>query len=227
MVVEGVVWSQVSQEDAYAEFRAITSPMVETLDVGPALLKWTEGASGLSLQRLVKLAGDVDPPIEGGEASLSYQAQFYAEDPRAYAQIPTLVVGGTLSAAAGGMVLPVKFPFTFSPSAGGTAPVSNVGNRPTPPAFRIYGQCTNPQILLVETGERIVLSGTVAAGDFLEIDTQRRSVSLNGLTSRNNFIVPATTEWFELPKGGSTIRLLAETFDATARVDVEYRAAYS
>src|ERR1035437_279235 len=57
----GEIMSQVGIEDAFNEFGLITAAMVQTLDSGPALLKWTEGATGNQLQRLVKLDGDLDP----------------------------------------------------------------------------------------------------------------------------------------------------------------------
>jgi hypothetical protein len=42
----GEVMSTTNIEDCLAVFRALTRPMLETLDNGPALLKWTEGAGG-------------------------------------------------------------------------------------------------------------------------------------------------------------------------------------
>lgn len=230
IVLDGEVWSQVSQVEAYAQFRTITAPMIETLDKGPTLLKWTEGATGLALQRMVKLAGDVDPPLEGGAAALTYQAQFYAEDPRAYSQTETAVIGTPLSAASGGQMFPMRFPFTFTPSSGGVAACVNAGNRPTPAVFRIYGYLANPSLELVESRQRIVLNGAVAEGTFIDIGTTgsgERYIRLGGVTSRNNFLNSAASDWFELPKGTSTVRLLAENFDANARLEVFFRSAYA
>lgn len=73
-------------EDCLSEFRQMVAPMIRTLDVGPALLLWTEGTTGLQLQRLVKLDSDIDPTIQGGAAVLTFPVTFYAEDPRAYSQ---------------------------------------------------------------------------------------------------------------------------------------------
>jgi hypothetical protein len=42
-----------------------------------------------------------------------------------------------------------------------------------------------------------------------------------------NFLDAANTTWFELPKGTSTVQLLAGSFDTSARVSVLYRAAYT
>jgi len=225
IVLEGAVWSQVSQAAAWTEFDAITKPMMQTLDVGPALLKWTR-SGGLALQRRVKLASEVDPPIEEGAAMLRYQAQFIAEDPRAYSQTETTATGAVLSQAAGGKVYSYTYARTYNPSGGGEASVSNLGTRPTPPTFKVYGYCTSPEISLVGQDGVIVLTGEIANGDYIEIDCAARTVKLNGTTNRLNLLDAASTTWFELPTGSSTVQLLAGTFDASARCDVIYRAAY-
>ena len=126
IVVEGEVMSNVSVEDADTELHAVFKPMVETLDYGAALLKWRVGNTGLQLQRLVKLASDVDPPVQLG-AIFAYQAQFFAEDPRAYSQTLQTVASTPLSTASGGLVFPMTFPLKFTPSGGGTATVTISG----------------------------------------------------------------------------------------------------
>jgi hypothetical protein len=82
--------------DCQVEYRAMVAPMLQTLDYGPALLKWTE-SSGLQLQRLVKLDSDLDPTIQGGGALLTFQVSFYAEDPRAYTQSVTTASTSAIS----------------------------------------------------------------------------------------------------------------------------------
>ena len=75
----------------------MVAPMLQTLDYAPALLKWTEGNTGLQLQRLVKLDSEIDPPIQGGASLFTFQVAFYAEDPRAYSQTPTTVTSSVVS----------------------------------------------------------------------------------------------------------------------------------
>lgn len=226
IVIDGRTYSTSSFAEAADEFRIIAGAALETLDVGAALLKWEEDG-GLALQALVKLHGELEPPVEIGPNVLAYQAQFLAEDPRAYSQTLNTSTGGELAVSEGGWTFPSPLPITFEASSGGTAAVNNEGNRPTPPVFRIYGACTNPQILLVGTSLRIALTGTVAAGDYLEVDTARRTIKINGSSPALSFLDAANTTWFELPKGISTIQLLAGSFDASARCDVVYRSAYT
>jgi hypothetical protein len=225
-----VAWdvAGTDQGDTATQFRTLTAPMVQTWDYGAALFKWTEATSGLTLQRLVKLDSDVTPHIAAGDDKrLVFQAQFFAEDPRAYSQTLTTVTGATLSAASGGLVFAAPFNWKFTPSGGGTAACTNAGNRKTPPVIRIYGYAVNPQVLNVTTGDRISVTGTIAAGDYLELDVYNRTAKLNGTTLRNNLIDSANTVWWELPAGASNVRLLAGTFDGVARADVLFRSAFA
>lgn len=228
IALEGEVMSTVGIEDAFAEFRAITAPMLGTLDGAPALMKWTEGVSGLALQRYVRLASDVEPPLQEGAALLHYQAQFYAEDPRAYSQTLQTVSGSTLAALGGGKRYPRTYPKTYASSGGGTATFANAGNRPTPPVLRIWGACVNPQVVLLNTGQRIALKGTIAASDFIELDVARRTILLHGSEGRQNFYDPTMSQWFELPANAtSNLQLVADSFDGTAHLDVIGRSAYA
>jgi Siphovirus-type tail component, C-terminal domain len=202
----------------------------------------SESRSGHALQRLVKLDGDLDPPMQGGAADLTYQAQFFAEDPRAYSQTLQTVSSTALSVLGGGLIFdgPVEFfpgygtatrgalfPWTFTSSGGGTVSFTNAGNRPTPPVFQAYGMCVNPQIVLSGTGLRLMFNGTIAAGDYLEIDIAKRTVMLNGATNRLNFYDGANSTWFELPAGTSNLQLVAASFDSNAMLKVIGRSAYA
>jgi hypothetical protein len=234
IVVEGECFSTAGGsldaqiQDALAEFRLIVKPMLETLDQGAALLKWQEAATGLPLQKLVKLASDVDPILSESAPVVRWQAQFRAEDPRAYSQTLTTQTGVGLSVAGGGLIFNAVFNWIFSSSGGGTVSFTNAGNRPTPPVFRIYGFAVNPTIVLLTTPQkRIVLNGTVNAGDYLELDVGKRTIKLNGTTSRLNFLDAANTQWFELPAGTSNLQLIAGSFDGSARLDILARSAYA
>lgn len=225
MVIEGAVWSQLGQDDAWAEWDAIVSPMLETLDVGPALIKWTR-ADGVELQRYVRLASEVDPEISEGAAMLRYQAQFYAEDPRAYSQTLQTVTGEEIFAT-GTSTVPLILPITFAPSGGGTVAVNNAGTRPTPFIGRIYGYAAGSvSLTLVDDGRKIALSGDIAPGDYVEIDTQAKTLKLNGTSPVQDLLDSANTQWFELPKGASTLQLAAGANDTVTRTDVLLRSAY-
>jgi hypothetical protein len=227
IVLVGEIMSNVSIEDAFAEFALVAAAMVQTLDSAPALLKWTEGATGNALQRLVKLDGDLDPPFTEGQAIISYQAQFFAEDPRAYSQTLQTITSTALSAGAGGHTFPTVYPRTYASSGGGTLGFTNSGNRPTPVICRIYGMAVNPSIVLVGTGYKLTFNGTIAAGDYLEVDSAKRTVKLNGATNRLNFYDGANSSWFDLGAGTSNLQLIAASFDTNAQLTVLGRSAYA
>ncbi len=106
IAIDGEVWSIASSgqiEDALEELRAINKVCMETLPTpgfpayGPALLKWTEGVSGLKLQKAVKLDSDLDPTLQEAAGFIPYHVQFFSEDPRAYSQTLTEATGGTIT----------------------------------------------------------------------------------------------------------------------------------
>lgn len=227
----GEITSRVSLEDVFSEWGEIAEPLMQTLDYGPALLKWTEGDTGNSLQRYVTIDGDLEPTLQEGAAVLNYQAALFAEDPRAYDQSLQTVTSTPLSLAAGGLVLNAPFPWTFASSGGGTVSFTNAGNRDTPVVFQIQGQCVNPQIVWLDTGQRISILGTVNAGSYLEVDVAARTVKLNGTVNSLNFEDPVNSTWFTLPGGvggvTSHLQLIAASFDSGALLRVIGRSAWA
>lgn len=183
-------------------------------------------------QRLVKLDSDVDPVLSGQASMLNYQAHFFAEDPRAYAQALTVSIGNQLSALVGGLTFPMKLPVTLTSSAGGTATFYNQGNRPTPPVFRVYGMCQNFQIVNISDPARgrIVVNGTVQPGDWLELDTQTRTLTLVSGGLRSNaahWLDVAQSQWFDLPTGSTDLQLIASNFTPGVRLYTYGRGAYA
>lgn len=242
-------WSTVDVKTAFATFRAMTKPMLETLTYGQAnsssacVLKWTESTDGLALQRVVKLCSEIDPPLANNAAMLTFQAQFFAEDPRAFSQAQTTYTGAALAAGGGGWTFGgtsggwlfggSSGGWTFTSSGGGTLTVLNAGRDDSPPIWRIYGYCQNPQIVNLATHERFVIVGTVAANSYLEIDVANGTVKLNGTTDVANLVQSSTSTWFEClgatatnPTGATNVQLVASDYDSGARVDCLLRAAY-
>jgi hypothetical protein len=228
IVVSGVL-KGANEAGVWTEYDAVQSVMFDAIGTDRTL-KWTRASSALALQATVRVHDLFDGPLsfENGLFHLPYQATFLAEDPREYLQTETTATGAALSGAAGGLVFSAAFPWRFTPSGAGAASVNNTGTIPTPPVFNVYGAVSSPQVLLVGSSpdERIVLTGSVSDGDYLEVDVFNRTIKLNGTTNRLNLLDFTGTTWFDLPVGSKTIRLLGATFNANARVDVLYRPAY-
>ena len=228
IVLEGVITGS-TETAVYTEFDALQEVLGDAVST-ERTLKWTRSGSSLQLQAEVKCGDVFDAPLAADFAGvrLPFQITLVQADPLSYSQTLTTATGDALSTNSGGAVFNETFNILFSPSGGGTASFTNSGTRATPVVLRIYGECTSPQVLLVETGERMVFTGTVAAGDYLEVDTAERTVKLNGTTSRLSMLDYENTDgWLKAPRGAtSTFRLLATSFDGNARVDAIGRSAW-
>jgi Siphovirus-type tail component, C-terminal domain len=97
----------------------------------------------------------------------------------------------------------------------GTAGVSgsifanNAGTFPTPPAFRIDGPVTNPSIENITSGFTLAFNITLGAGEFLDIDTDARTVLLGGTASRYSTLTIA--DWFDLKPGITELKFRGTT----------------
>lgn len=197
----------------------------------PRVMRWTR-EDGTQLQSVVKLGDAFDPVIRATDAGryLAYQLVLDREDPRNYSQTLRSEASTVLTSGGGGWVFPEIMPVIFTPTGSGVATTANNGSIPTPATFTIVGQISNPQILQVETGKVIVLSGEVGAGSTLVVNGATRTVLLDGVTDRSNLVNFASTDWEAamIPPGGATYRLLATSWDATAKLDpITSRDAYA
>jgi hypothetical protein len=194
------------------------------------LLRWTR-ADGVMLQSLVKLGDAFDPVMRAADAGhvLQFQLVFDREDPRNYAQSAATATGAALSDVGAGFGVPFGFGFGFTPGGSGAVAVANGGTIETPGTFTIYGAVTNPVVQQQSTGRLIAMSASAAAGSTLTVDGLERTVVLDGVTDRGNTIDFAATDWRAglIPPGGDTYKLLATTWDASARLDVTARDAYA
>jgi hypothetical protein len=227
-VLNGVIFRD-SEDGLWSEYETILGALWGAVE-NERLLKWTREDS-TALQTHVKLAAAFDPVLRAVDSGmfLRYQLAFDREDPRNYSQTQDAEVGEPLADAAGGLTFPAPLNWQFSASGAGEITVDNTGTIDTPGIFRIYGYATSPQILNMATGERIAVNGTVSAGDYLEVDIADRSALLNSETDRTNLIDFSGTDWAagEIVPGETTFRLIAGNFDASARLDVLFRAAYA
>ncbi|HEX5566745.1 MAG TPA: hypothetical protein VFY14_07435 [Streptomyces sp.] len=101
--------------------------------------------------------------------------EFQGSDHLYYADQPdtTSIPLGSLSA--GGLTFPLYFPFTIAgaPQAVGRPGFFEVaGTAATWPVLRVAGPCANPVITHVGTGRTLAVQATLAAGEWVEIDTR-------------------------------------------------------
>lgn len=193
---------------------------------GTGTLKWTEPGSaelrqisGLRLVERINLIGSEGPVMAFG-------FQLAAERSTSESQTEETASSDALTGTGGGLSFPEAFPWSFTGSAGGQVTVSNDGTATAYPILRIYGGASAPVITHVDSGKRLVFTGAVGAGDYLEVDLFERTVKLNGTTNRLNLLDIVNTEWFGLNLGSNILRMTSGSFDATARLDVLLRDAY-
>ena len=131
----------------------------------------------------------------------------------------------TLVTTSGGRTYPLTFPRTYAAvAAGGTIAANNTGTFGTPVVLRIDGPCQNPQITNGTSGSVLGLTITIADGDFIELDSENRTVLLNGTASRYQFLT--SSEWFDLEPGTTDLEFRAATATA-ATLTATFRSAWS
>lgn len=109
----------------------------------------------------------------------------------------------------GGMSFPVTLPMSFAPGlVPGAAVITVSGNANVRPTIDVYGPCTGPLVRVVDTGAQMSFSGlSVAAGSYLHIDCQARTITLNNDPSQSvyNFLDFSTSQWLWLPPGSPQV----------------------
>jgi hypothetical protein len=155
-------------------------------------------------------ATKVGEPLADGLA-FDWNLQLIAPDPRRYATTLSTVGPLTLPASPdAGRTLPLTLPTTF-PGAGTASAVGiavNDGTFPTRPTVLLAGPSSNPQIQHVTSGRAVALSYDIAAGEWITLDFDRRTVMLNDVAGRAYALTPSSS-WFELQPGSNELRYVA------------------
>lgn len=150
--------------------------------------------------------------------------EFYSVDPR----IESNTLNSedtTLPTAGGGLNFDAVAPFTFGAvSVGGTLELENDGNFAANPVIVFEGPVTNPSIESLTQDKTLSFSITLASGETLEVDTEERTVLLNGTANRYNTL-DTTAEWFDLDPGTNEVRYQAATITAST-MTVTWRSAW-
>jgi hypothetical protein len=151
--------------------------------------------------------------------------QFKATDPKIYnanssTEVTALGTGGGsgLSFGPGGVAWPAAF---GSQPTGGGVVVTNIGPAATWPVFTLDGPLTGPAITNLDTGRRLMFnpSFVIAAGQQVVIDTDAKTVLLNGVGRRDALTV---AQWFPID-GDTTVHI---GFTAAAAEAGQLRVAW-
>jgi len=210
-----------SPEDTLTNFRALTGEwyLHEGEDTRPLDLKLPGFPDVRLIGRPRRVAADPFDRLKSRriDATLEY----YVADPVLYsATINTLETN--LQVVPGGRTYPRTYPRAYGSGTSNIISANNSGNHPTPAVFTVYGPCVGPRIEHVTQGRALDFALTLPAGDFLEVDTDARSVLQNGTANRRASMTP-DSEWFEMSAGSNDIRFTADGYDALARLTLDWR----
>jgi hypothetical protein len=157
-----------------------------------------------------------------------FSLQLTAPDPLRYgAELNEETCTLPMSTSSGGLTFPMAFPLDFGEGpAGGRLQPANRGTAPSWPVWRIAGPCQDPVITDTTTGERLAFGLTVQRGEVLVVDTDTRTVLLQGAASRRSALLPGSA-WFSLRPGSSRVAFRAARTEPDARLTVEWRDAWT
>lgn len=202
--------------------RKITAPAERPLE--EPLVVRLDGESWLANARCVRRTINVEKYYALGYTTGAIQWQ--ATDPRLYSVAEQRDVTALPSPPADGLGFPLAFPLVFGTGKqGGRLRAVNAGGAASWPVWEIRGPVTGPVIANRDTGERLVFDGTftVQNGQTLTIDTDARTVLLNGVNQSDKLL---TRGWFPIPANGAVqVDFTAASYDPNASLTGRWRHA--
>jgi hypothetical protein len=168
------------------------------------------------------------------DTKATYSVMVTAEDPRRYSITEQSGTTG-LPVTTGGLTFPAVAPFAFSASgATGAIGATNAGTMETRPVLTVAGPVVAPLIsaLYADGSVRLLsYSQTLQSGESLVIDTDARTVLLNGV-SRRRFLT-VSQGWPTIPAAAPdgtpaavTFQFQSGTYSATATLTAVWRSAW-
>lgn len=185
---------------------------------------WDEGNG----ERRIQLRADTQSAPVSTPGGLELGASWRCPSPYAESAEP-VVATVRPNVAAGGFSFPFTFPLVFAAGGGGAVTVENAGNMPAQWVARIFGPCTDPQLVNTTLSQRVGFSGlTIADGDYVEVNSTNRTVYVNGSSaaSRYHLLNLSTLTWWQLVPGANTVLFTATTPGAVAAVEMTFRSSW-
>jgi hypothetical protein len=220
--IQGVISpnAAIATAEAYAQkMRRATAALR-----GDCMLTWTPSMDGIT--RRLRLRRQAKPAFPGRRPK-TFQLVMASPDPLILSDTENNAVI-TPGAAAGevGYPDPITDPITSPANVTAQQTIQNQGDQATWPRFRVYGPITNPTLLNATTGDRIDLTYTLLAGEWLDIYPATGQILLGGTADRYSAYQFATSKWWQLQSGGNDIRLLAAAYAAGAQAVIYWRHAW-
>ena len=184
--------------------------------------------------RVRRRAVTINTDYSSGLATATYE--FFCPDPRYYDDAlrstdlinATAFAGRTYNRVYTTPPAPVDNPFEDGMSFGGGAAapnlITNSGWTTTYPIITIEGPCINPRVTNVTAGAFLQIDATIGTGDELILNTDLRTVTLNGVARRA--LLNNSSTWFAANPGTSFYTFTATGTDANTACVVQWRNAY-
>lgn len=159
-----------------------------------------------------------------------------APDPRRFD--PTLSVEVRLPSTSGGLTWPVAWPVTWTDvTQTGEGSLTNPGNAAGPVRLRLDGPSNpadpplvGPVVTHVSSGQRLVFASslTLAHGEFVTVDMERREVLAQGIEPRNGWVLRSAANfgWAAFQPGANVWSFTAQAASASALLTVEADPAW-
>jgi hypothetical protein len=191
-----------------------------------ALVLLVPGIAGGGQRRLNVRPRKLDLPVDVDRFFYRQpiaQVQLDATDPRIYDDTQQSVVT-PLAATPTGHTWNNTWNLSWGTAGvSGSIFATNTGTFPTPPTFRIDGPVTNPSIENTTYGFTLAFNITLGSGEFLDVDSDARTVLLGGASSRYSTLTRA--DWFDLAPGVTEIKFRGTTTGAP-QLTATWRSAW-
>lgn len=148
-----------------------------------------------------------------------------APDPRKFGG--ALSVTTALPSTTGGLSVPLAVPFSIDAvTVTGQVSLTNPGNIAGPVRLRIDGPVTGPVVTHVSSGRSLVFASSVVltAGQWIDVDMERREVLANGQSGRNGWVTQRG--WSQFEPGANTWAFTAVSYNAGSRLTVSATPAW-
>ena len=151
--------------------------------------------------------------------------EFDCTDPRRYSNTVN-TASSSLPSDTGGLTFDADPDFSFGlATSGGGLSAPNAGSFPTPVTFRIDGPVTSPNIVNNATSARLHLKGlTLLTGQWIILDSESRTVLLNGTADRYFYLTSDST-WWDLEPGSNSMSYAASA-STTSTLAATWRSAW-
>jgi hypothetical protein len=184
--------------------------------------------------RVRRRAIQINPDYSSGLATATYE--FFCPDPRYYDNEEkstdltnaTSIAGRTYNrvytATATNPANPNDTGMGYGGGAGAPNLITNDGWTTTYPEITIQGPAINPKVTNVTAGAFLLIDATIGTNDQLVLNTDYRTVTLNGVNRRA--LLNNSSTWFAAPPGTSYYTFTATGTDGNTACVVTWRNAY-